>query len=647
MQSGESLPSGNTLSASQTRTKRSKVQSCDSCRRCKTRCEILNPKRSPVRCHRCNVLKISCSYESRGEKAPAPEYSSNSSGLNTEPSLQVVYALGVDTRQLEIDRPPDADIASGAGSNGIRPVIWSFVRQNLDWSAPILAMQELARQPSQEQSPVPVIVNSLLLSNILTRVEIEHLLKLFSVNYSPWLNFYLVQDGPTPFLDLVCCTIASRYLDLSTRSVVGPQLQKLTEDTIARVVFNPEMFESEDTIQGLIILSLWAPICGSTKGGSGDGRMLIGMAITMAMNLRLGEAVATAISLRNSRLLGEGDQAALEKALNKARLWMTLSTTESMLCVGTRRTPLTSRSAFDWTIFPIISPSNSSDGRDLRIRLLAEIFDSTEQGLKVQFASRADMETWFNEVTNVLSAMDRLSRLISPLSVVSNHDRFHYHMLFLLLQCCRLLVLYNAIFIARHVTSTARRWFLEIQPYDLNIIPIWSKECFSIGEAIMVSLLQCDKNLLPTTPDVLFTMMAFAGGLIVGAKLLMLDKNGIEFLGCGDALYEQSVRVLGDAAISPDHAAGRCSVLMGAMHASWMERRRGSELEKVYLGAHSQPVGSGLSLGTKAEADRLGDQSANIDMFQDLEFWSTFFGGGMGSESSAFFSQDNSGEMYT
>ncbi|KAK0204472.1 hypothetical protein DFS33DRAFT_658765 [Desarmillaria ectypa] len=159
----------------------------------------------------------------------------------------------------------------------------------------------------------------------------------------------------------------------------------------------------------------------------------------------------------------------------------------------------------------------------------------------------------------------------------------------------------------------------------------------------MVSLLQSDKNLLPTTPDVLFTLMAFAGGLIVGAKLLMLDKNGIEFLGCGDALLEQSIQMLGDAAVSPDHAARRSSVLMGAMHASWMGRRRGLEPEKNYLGAPSGPA----ELGTEAEGGGLGDQSMSINMFQDLEFWSTFFGGVMGSESMAFFSQDNSGGIYT
>ncbi len=219
-------------------------------------------------------------------------------------------------------------------------------------------------------------------------------------------------------------------------------------------------------------------------------------------------------------------------------------------------------------------------------------------------------------------------------------------MLFLLLQCCRLLVLYHAILLARHVTNTTHRWFLEIQPNGLNIIPVWSKECFSIGEAIMVSLLKSDKNLLSTTPDILFTMMSFAGGLLVGAKLLMMDKNRIEFLGCGDALFEQSIRALGDASVSPDHAAGRCSVLMGAMHASWIGRRRGLEPEKVYLGAPSEPAGTNLFLGPGSEGGGLDGQSVNMDIFQDLEFWSTFFGGEMRAETLAYFSQDNSGGMY-
>lgn len=267
----------------------------------------------------------------------------------------------------------------------------------------------------------------------------------FSVNYTPWLNFSLTREGATSFLDLVCCTVASRYLDASTRDLVAPRLQRLAEDTIARMIFNPELFESQETIKGLIILSLWTPICGPSKGGR-DGRMLISMAVSMALNLGLSDASATAISIREK---SPYDQAALDEATNKARLVSAPSKRKGFyssfhsgspsrppnqcesspaavsvfrfklscrLCIGTRRTPQSRRSPSDMSIFPILSPSNISEGRDLRIRLLAEIFNATEQGMAVEFATREDVEAWYNGVSNSLASMDRLCRLILPLS---------------------------------------------------------------------------------------------------------------------------------------------------------------------------------------------------------------------------------------
>jgi hypothetical protein len=46
-------------------TKRSKsAQACSSCRKLKTRCELLDaPSNEPCRCHRCKVLGIACSFE--------------------------------------------------------------------------------------------------------------------------------------------------------------------------------------------------------------------------------------------------------------------------------------------------------------------------------------------------------------------------------------------------------------------------------------------------------------------------------------------------------------------------------------------------------------------------------------------------------
>ncbi|KAK0206972.1 hypothetical protein DFS33DRAFT_1422409 [Desarmillaria ectypa] len=640
-------------SSSRSRLKRSKVQACSSCRRHKTRCEVLDLERSVVRCHRCNVLKLECSYEGmdRSVFTPEPSVAKSSPGSGAEgPTIQSAYDLGVGGRLLNSGTSSGtpstmSDSPLGPGSNASndfpRPDnMWYFIPRRLDWSAPLVAIQELARQPQHDQFHTPVI-NDQSISSILSQLEIDHLINLFSVNYAPWLNFTLAREGPTPFLDLVCCTVASRYLDASTRALVAPRLQRLAEDTIARMIFNPELFESQETIKGLIILSLWTPICGPSKGGGRDGRMLISMAVSMALNLGLSEASATAISIRDQVPC---DQATLDEATNKARLWITLSTTESMLCIGMRRTPLSRRSPSDMSIFPIISPSNASEGRDLRIRLLAEIYNSAEQGMAVEFTAREDMETWYNGVSNTLAAMDRLCRLILPLSVVLSHEQFYYHMLLLLLQGARLLVLYHAIQAARRAVRNADGetnmfWFLEIRPHGINIVTTWGKECLAMAEAVLVSLLQAEKTLLPTTPDITFITMAFAGALIVGVKFLMVERVGIELLGSGDALLEQSVQLLSQAAFSSDHVAQRYSALLHAFHTSWMKRQK-SELNclgplSAFQSGTSFPT-SGIGTGED------GAETADPDpaMYQDIQFWSTLFG------DSTIYPQSNMRETY-
>ncbi|KAK0461685.1 uncharacterized protein EV420DRAFT_1761906 [Desarmillaria tabescens] len=522
----------------------------------------------------------------------------SSPGSSAEgPTLQSAYDLGVGSRLInsgtssgspstmsESPRGPGSD----ANNEFPRPDnMWFFVPYRLDWSAPLVAIQELAKQPPQDQFHAPVM-NDQSISNILSPVEIDHLITLFSVNYTPWLNFTLAREGPTPFLDLVRCTVASRYLDASTRALVAPRLQRLTEDTIARMIFNPELFESQETIKGLIILSLWTPICGPSKGGGRDGRMLISMAVSMALNLGLNEASATAISIRDKVPY---DQAALDEATNKARLWITLSTTESMLCIGSRRAPLSRRSPSDMSIFRIISPSNPSEGRDLRIRLLAGNLQCcrTRNG-----------------------AMDRLSRLILPLSVVLSHEQFYYHMLLLLLQGVRLLVLYHAIHLARTAVRNADGetnmfWFLE-------------------GEAVLVSVLQAEKTLLPYNTG------------------HHVHDDG-SFLARVTALLEQSVRLLSQVAFSPDHVAHRCSALMDAFHASWIKRQK-SELN--YMGpVVSISVWHELPYFGRRERGRMRHENPDPDpaMFQDIQFWSTLFGGQSGADSTAY-PQSNMRETY-
>ncbi|KAK0190486.1 hypothetical protein F5146DRAFT_930545 [Armillaria mellea] len=660
-------------SSSRSRSKRSKVQACSSCRRHKTRCEVLDLERSVVRCHRCKVLKLECSYEGMDKSVfiPEPSVAKSSPGSSVEgPTIQSAYDTGAGSRLLSTGTSSGspstvADSPLGLGNDDVnyfpRPDnMWSFVPRRLDWWAPLAAMQELTKQSQEDGFRTPAM-NDHSLSSILSQAEIDHLITLyvlfslsvfpdtkiffcrFSVNYTPWINFTLTREGATSFLDLVCCTIASRYLDASTRDLVAPRLQRLAEDTIARMIFNPELFESQETIKGLIILSLWSPICGLPKGG---GRMLISMAVSMALNLGLNDASATAISLRDKVPC---DQVALDEATDRARLWITLSTIESMLCIGTRRAPLSRRSSSDMSIFTIISPSDASEGHDLRIRLLAEIYNAAEQGMAVEFPTREDMDAWYNGVSNSLASMDRLCRLILPLSVVLSHEKFYYHMLLLLLQGVRLLVLYHAIQLARRAVlnpdgDTNMFWFLEVKPRGLNIITTWGKECLSVGEAVLVSLLQAEKTLLPTTPDITFMTVAFAGALIVGVKFLMVERVGIELLGSGDALLEQSFQLLSQVAFSQDHAAHRCSALLQAFHASWMKRQK---TELNILGPLSVFQQSGTHFPTSGVAtEGEGEGAPDPAMFQDIQFWSTLFGGDSGADSTVY-PQSNMRETYS
>ena len=136
------------------------------------------------------------------------------------------------------------------------------------------------------------------------------------MKFEPWSCLPLIQTGP--FLDLVRCTISARYLDKDTRAHVAPRLQKLTEDTLARMISNPAMYESLETIHGLFILSAWSPICGLSQSGICDGQVLINMAI----NLRINESSTLAIGLRDSTPPSTARNNALnyDMEMDKARL---------------------------------------------------------------------------------------------------------------------------------------------------------------------------------------------------------------------------------------------------------------------------------------------------------------------------------------
>lgn len=84
-----------TNGSAKVRTTRSKTnQACASCQKRKTRCEVLNVSHEgPLRCHRCNILDISCSFEnsisdSTGQSTSPPVVSSNAPTKDASPEAQ-------------------------------------------------------------------------------------------------------------------------------------------------------------------------------------------------------------------------------------------------------------------------------------------------------------------------------------------------------------------------------------------------------------------------------------------------------------------------------------------------------------------------------------------------------------------------------
>jgi hypothetical protein len=163
---------------------------------------------------------------------------------------------------------------------------------------------------------------------------IKILVSSFNDLYVPWLSFDLVR-GSNPegarLLDLACCLVACRHLDLKTRSHVALRLQKLAETTITSVIFQPKASESVETVQALLILALWPPAYG--HGGMRDGKLLITTAISMAIDLKMDKASVEFCRLKEKH--ADIDTDVLEAIAAKARV------VSSLMVIGLLSFPLT------------------------------------------------------------------------------------------------------------------------------------------------------------------------------------------------------------------------------------------------------------------------------------------------------------------
>ncbi|KIY62390.1 hypothetical protein CYLTODRAFT_178155 [Cylindrobasidium torrendii FP15055 ss-10] len=555
--------------------RRSKAIACASCRRSKTRCEVLKP--TLKRCHRCDVIGVSCSYEAaQGPPTPPPNPLDDSS-----PTSRIMRRFRKDDEPTFALPSPASDHTSpgsstssntGSASTPWQPPVllgipnvsnpgkirhmWAFIPQALDWSAPLVAIQTLAQQ---ETVPTPpVAANDTALEDILSLLEIDRLLEMFQTTYTAWLNFTPLRG---PFIDLVCCTIAMRH--------VGPtaRLEKLVEERLARMVFNTTLVETLEAIQGLIILSLW----------HGDGNALIGIAANIAINSLFKEACA---GVQKARAQGtpEHDLAALK---DRARLWLVLANTESWLSMGTHRRPSSSRAQCDTTFYAATTPESPEEGQQFRIRLMGELFNVTQRGLSVKPAPASEFDPAYNQLNEALDELESLIRLILPLSVVCDHDRFNYHILQCIAHSCRTFVLQRGFYLAhasygdRDLSQTPL-WFLELKVNGKSILVEWGQQMIRSSEALLTTFLQCDStgSLLGTCPDVLFTALGFAASVVIGMRIYAEERMGVDFRGPGKKLLQVTIATLERIALSENHSAMKIAKVIRMMLGIWMEQRK-------------------------------------------------------------------------
>ncbi|KAJ7185706.1 hypothetical protein C8R46DRAFT_385042 [Mycena filopes] len=433
------LPSSSMIRKSKT------IQACTSCRKHKTRCELLNTTTSPVQCHRCTVIGIHCSYEDTLTPAiPDSPHPTPVNPANGKPAY--TYSKPRPERPFPARMP--------AGEN-----IWEFMREDrelIDWSAPMFAIQNLAKLLPVTADPANTSFSNpppeLSLQNILAPDQIRRLFEIFDEKFTPWLNFKLLRTPNSSLLDTVCCTIAARYADPSYDSAhpgYTAQLQTLTEDLVMRMIFNPRSAESIEAIQALLILSLWEPIGGPPDTEGRDGRVLLASAVSMAMNLRLNQASFKADALQQTALMNGGYLAdenvqALDEMLEHARLWVSLTNAESILCIGTGRVPLSQRSAEDRKLIQFPKTFEGlTDYRNLRLGLVAMQSTITEEGVSLRINNNSEIDDWFDKMTAILESLKRGRRFLLPLPIVLDHEHFFFHMLHVYDGICRLLVFHS------------------------------------------------------------------------------------------------------------------------------------------------------------------------------------------------------------
>ncbi|KAJ7664095.1 hypothetical protein B0H17DRAFT_303729 [Mycena rosella] len=568
------------------------AHACASCRKCKTRCEILGASASPVRCHRCKVLKVECSYE---------------------------------TTQVPVALDPSETPMSAGSAKDTPWKLWAFLASGkaIDWSAPMLAIQSLVLPRAGSSVSTDPASSDISLSGMLPEYRMDHLLDLFAEKYTPYLAFQPLKNSPNPLVDVVCSAVAARHLEGAAGTAVRLGLQTLAHQCVAQMIFTAGAVASVEAVQGLLVLSLWGPFgAEAPETQRWEPCTLIAEAVRMAMTLRLDRASAEVESIRGGALVGK-----LSEVTEHARLWIALTNAESMLCLGTGAAPSSRRSPNDYQLvkFPTAFNAQTPLG-DVRLGLTCQHFSLFEQGIVIDMESSSEDE-WVRNIRGVLGRMDRGERLLTPLPIILDSERPFFRTLHIPHSTARLLLLYHAL-----RASKAQPWNQIIVPAGTrgeSPRAIWARNLLQTSEHILLSALALPAPHLSTAPDAFFSMLALAAGVLVGAKFLV-RAHGQGLLGASDLILAKLVKHMDAAKCGEGHAAERCALLMRSLVAKWEARDgaapqvRSAPTPIQLVDSSKQPLAPVVS-----ERERsAGEPSVDLDFFflnsmlsDDTAFW--------------------------
>ncbi|KAI0053600.1 hypothetical protein FA95DRAFT_1579274 [Auriscalpium vulgare] len=590
--------SADTPAAKRAPSKRAKSsQACSSCRKHKTRCELLDSGSFVSRCHRCEVLSLSCSFETSAPPRNVPLDNSPMARFRREFTAQALLPPTVDTS-------PDFDSNSNSTYSP-----WDFVKiAGLhDWTAtPVLAMQMLSRAACPDVPASLYPRSPFTMADILTAEQKLYLLNFFELHYSPWLSLPPQALGDDPILDLVRCTIACRHLDPLLRSRVSPALRKLTEEAIMKHVFNPA--PSIAVIEAFSMLALWSPFDNAaTSTDSHDSRLIVATAVTMCTTLGYNAAADDEMAFEARQRQGEElsteEMAMYATAEQRHSIWLSVHNVEAMACIGTGRDVSSRVLDFDIKRIGLMSYSTLHGARKTRMAICARLFDLTERGLHLYMSDdAAEYDNYYEDIGEVLYRFDGLLRLIFPLPVAADHEPFYFAMVLVYYHFCRLTFLVHTLrHLRKHVPPTLSTldggfFFAKLRRSGCSFALSCARDALLCAESLLTSVLSVhDKDMLATAPDNVFSMISFAAAFIMASKFMLLQSQGLRSLpGSSDQLLRRIVVRLNQIGLSGDHHAGRAATVISGFMGNWEKRLSAWDKAKERAKAKANGTSNGV-----------------------------------------------------